>query len=133
MLSTAVLTPAVQCVAALPGESELVTFTCTTNTTRLSWIYEGNLVSFNSTFSTPNESQHLLGVFTIRLTMVQGNNLTSTATVNVSSLVNIATLNITCDDNDDGLDGEEATLINGTPASSSLCSSINVSEKCKHY
>ena len=57
-----------------------------------------------------------LGIFTVRLTMIDVDgdnvNLTSVATVNVSSLVDRIT-QITCDGDGDGLNGKDALLING--------------------
>ena len=107
------VTPAVKCL--LPGES-MVTVTCKTTTTALLWIYNRTDQEFYNKDSMLNE-QADLGIFTVRLTMIDvvgdNVNLTSLATVSVSSLVDRVTV-ITCDGDGDGLNGQDALLIIGT-------------------
>ena len=89
-----------------------------TNNTAIQWLQQNagllpvvyNNDSINNSINVP--VQH--GAFTIRLTMVSadGYDYTSTATVNASSLGNITTITLTCDDNGDGI-GKNALLING--------------------
>ena len=101
------LSPVEQCV--LPNQSEY-TFTCETNTGILIWREGSNQLQINCTtiLSGLKETEQL-GIFTVGLTRISGNNLTSTATVNTSSLFNTS-LSITCGDNDIEV---EALLING--------------------
>ena len=77
-------------------------------------LYSNLIPLVYNSFSRPLNVPVQHGVFTVQLTMVSsdGNNYTSIATVSVSSLVNITTLTMTCDDNGDGI-GENALLING--------------------
>lgn len=81
-----------------------------TNTGAVLWIYKllNQAYFFTTNFAINDTTQ--LGFFTLRLTMISGNNITSTATVNTSSLVNITSLSITCEDNDNEV---EALLVNG--------------------
>ena len=92
-----------------------MTFVCKTTTKALLWIYERTNQKFFNMDSVPNE-QADVGIFTVRLLMitVDGDNvnLTSVATVNVSSLVDRITL-ITCDGDGNGLNGTDALVING--------------------
>ena len=92
-----------------------MTFTCMADNTAILWIYQNTNLRFYNNFSKPINMPEQHGIFTIRLTMVSadGYNYTSTATVSVSSLINITTLTITCDDNGDGIGGKDAILING--------------------
>ena len=89
---------------------------CKTTTKVLLWIYERTNQKFFIMDSMLNE-QADLGIFTVRLTMIDVDgdnvNLTSVATVNVSSLVDRIT-QITCDGDADGLNGKDALVINGT-------------------
>ena len=90
--------------------SQLVTFTCETDSSLLTWTYDSSYQISYTTSSTVNDTGQL-GNFTVRLTMISsGNILTSTATINISSLVNVTTVSIACGD---GLSSEEASLING--------------------
>ena len=105
LIRIATLSPAKQCVL---DETEL-TFTCETDSSLLTWIDESSNQKSYTTSSALNVSAQL-DIFTVQLTMINGNILTSTATVNVSSLINITTLRISCGD---GLNREDALLING--------------------
>ena len=116
---TVTLTQAPQgmCLSELSARgTSTITLTCMTDTTALSWLQQdSNLMSLvYNNFDRPLNVPVQHGVFTVQLTMVSsdGNNYTSVATVSISSLVNITTLNMTCDDNGDGI-GENALLING--------------------
>ena len=96
-----------------------MTFMCKTTTKVLLWIYERTNQKFFNMDSMPNE-QADVGIFTVRLLMIDVDgdnvNLTSVATVNVSSLVDRIT-QITCDGDGDGLNGKDALLINGMSSS----------------
>ena len=113
---TVTLTPQGVCLSELSASTSTITLTCMTDTTALSWLQQdSNLIPLvYNNFSRPLNVPVQHGVFTVQLTMVSsdGNNYTSIATVSVSSLVNITTLTMTCDDDGDGI-GENALLING--------------------
>ena len=94
-----------QCV--LPNQSEY-TFTCETNTAFLIWSEGSNHVAFSILFN-PSVQLQLGSFITLRLT-IDGTDLISTATVNISSLA-ITSLTIICDENTNN--GVEASLING--------------------
>ena len=113
---TVTLTPAVLCV--LPGES-VATFKCETLTSSLLWIYESTVHQiFYTKDSTLNVPESLGPCVVVQLNSIVTNadgtsvTLSSTATVNVSSLTNVTrNLTITCDGNGDGVDGRDALLI----------------------
>ena len=111
---TVTLTPHLVCLSELSASTPTITLTCMTDTTALLWQYSNLIPLVYNSFSRPLNVPVQHGVFTVQLTMVSsdGNNYTSIATVSVSSLVNITTLTMTCDDNGDGI-GENALLING--------------------
>lgn len=95
---------------------ELVTFTCMTNTGAVLWIYTLRGQTYGRTFTNSfavNDTTQL-GVFTLTVAMISGNNLTTVATVSTSSLINITSLNIMCRDSDNEM---EAFLVNGTLSS----------------
>ena len=112
-LDTVTLAPKIVCVS--PDVSE-VTFNCMTTTTAILWIYNqtGVQIFYNNNDRPINVSEQL-GVFSVQLTMVSadGNEYTSTATVNASSLVNITTLTISCNGNGTLVGQQHAQLING--------------------
>ena len=93
----------------------MVTVTCKTNTTAMLWIYNRINQRVFDNNSMLNDQANL-GIFTVRLTMIDVDgdnvNLTSLATVSVSSLVDRVTV-ITCDGNGDGMNAKDALLING--------------------
>ena len=104
----------------MPGGS-VATFTCKTTTSSLLWIYESTA---HQIFYTNDSTSMLhvpesLGPFVVVqlnsiVTSADGNSVTlsSTATVNVSSLTNVTrNVTITCDGNGDGVDGRDALLI----------------------
>ena len=99
-----------------------------TNTGALLWVlqWEGkgtksSLISvYRRSTSTVNKTESL-GFFETRLTDIDGDNLTSTATINTSSLLNISTtttttITLVCDDTGDARSDVNASLIivNGT-------------------
>ena len=91
-------------------DASLVTFTCETDSSLLTWSYDSSYQIYYATSSMVNDTGQL-GNFTVRLTMIGfGNMLTSTATINISSLVNVNNVSIACGD---GMTIEEASLING--------------------
>ena len=99
-----------------PQQSMLFTFTCTTTDTgALLWI-QGIEQHFYTTTSMVGDTG-IVGDFTTRLDSIEGLNLTSTATTNVSSLLhsNISNIMIMCDDNGDTIGAESTVLtISGT-------------------
>ena len=101
-----------QSCAVLP-DGNGSTFTCETDTGILIW-GNGSNTAFYTIFSGLGDPPKQLGNFTVRLTMIgSGNDLTSTATVNVSSLhlTNSTNINIICRD---GMSTTRlALLING--------------------
>ena len=97
----------------------MATLTCRTITSSLLWIYESTAHQiFYTNDSTLNVPESLGPFVVVQLnsivTSADGNSVTlsSTATVNVSSINNVTTnVTITCDGNGDGVDGRDALLI----------------------
>ena len=106
-----ILTPSTHNVCP-QQDIHLVGFTCmTTGTGALLWI-QGSQQHFYTSTSMVGETGSL-GHFTTRLDSVNGLNLTSIATTNVSSLLNsnISNITIKCDDNGDAIGVESSFLL----------------------
>ena len=103
----------------------LCTFQCMTDTGALLWVQrwdeEATLpIYYRRSTSTVNDMGSV-GYFETKLTDIDGDNLTSTATINTSSLLNISTtttttITLVCDDTGDAKSDVNASLIimNGT-------------------
>ena len=112
----AILTPSVVRVCPLSSDQSY-SFICETDTGGMLWIENAKFVTYDIS-STVGQNM-TVGNFTTRLDSVEGNNYTSTATVDLLSLSlpsnNVNTiLTIRCDDTGDAKGGKNSTLtING--------------------
>ena len=87
-----------------------------TNTTALLLAQGSNLQPYNNMSASLLNVPKTLGIFTVELTSISSNgfDFTATATVtNTSSLPSNSIVTLICDDDGDGMDGKEATVING--------------------
>ena len=91
---------------------DVVSFTCMTTGTGALLLIQDSQQHFYTSTSTVGDTGSL-GHFTTRLDGIEGLNLTSTATTNVSSLLNSNIINIMimCDDNGDTIGAESAVLL----------------------
>ena len=126
---TAVLTPPGDkyICARVQQFSVMYTFQCMTDTGALLWVQRWDeevtspMTFYRRSTSTVNDTGSV-GLFETKLTDIDGDNLTSTATTNTSSLLNISTTTTTttitliCDDTGDAKSDVTASLIimNGT-------------------